>query len=446
MPVPPPLASRRGWTPILSGKLRSEAEAAVSRVADALLQRSSGSAVEGTLQYGSLQSGVAGEALLFAYLYLHTSEPRYRRTAEARLSQAAEWIAAVPLRPQLYEGFVGVAWVAGHIAECLQTAAGPDVAEGIDEAVWQYLGQPSRRPMQFDLLRGLAGLAVYALERLPRPKAAACLERIVEHLYALGERDRDGTAWRTYPEMLKMDDVRYPSGNFNLGVAHGSPAIVSVLGQVCAAGIAQPGAYVLLEEAVRWLLARRHPSRAPSRFPSFYYPGIPSDHARLAWCHGDPGVAAALAVAARSVRRADWAQEALDAARSGEHVARSELGPFDATLCHGAMGLAHIYNRLFHQSDEEWLRDAARAWVRYALALRREPHLGIARFSSWRPLGDKPPIAWGWRAEPGFLTGATGTALALLAAASSVEPSWDRVLAISSVVAPSGMVRVDGAP
>ena len=33
--------------------------------------------------------------------------------------------------------------------------------------------------------------------------------------------------------------------------------------------------------------------------------------------------------------------------------------------------------------------------------------------------------------EPGFLTGAAGIALALLAAVSDVEPAWDRVLLVS---------------
>jgi lantibiotic biosynthesis protein len=33
-----------------------------------------------------------------------------------------------------------------------------------------------------------------------------------------------------------------------------------------------------------------------------------------------------------------------------------------------------------------------------------------------------------WRADPGFLTGSSGVGLALLAAATPVEPEWDRIL------------------
>jgi hypothetical protein len=34
-------------------------------------------------------------------------------------------------------------------------------------------------------------------------------------------------------------------------------------------------------------------------------------------------------------------------------------------------------------------------------------------------------------ADPGILTGAAGVALALLAAATPIEPSWDRMLLVS---------------
>lgn len=427
------LAPVRPWTPTLTGSLRAEAEGAACGIADALLAAAPTTEATDNLEYGSLQSGVAGQAVLFAYLYLHTAEPRYRAAAETLLSLAADWIAAVPLRPQLYEGFVGVAWATHHVTQCLMSASVADSCDEIDDALIHYLGFPTRQPMQFDLLRGLAGVAVYALERLPRAGARRCLERILDHLEALAEHDEHGLAWRTYPEMLKMDELKYPAGNFNLGVAHGSPGVIAVLAQICRMRIDRERAGALLDGAVRSLLARRHLDRNPSRTPSFYYPGVPADHGRLAWCHGDPGVAITLLLAASCLNRSDWAIEALDAAESALEVRDSDFPPRDATLCHGAIGLAHIYNRLFQMCGDERMKDAVTAWVRQALTLRRPSGCGTAGFSSWRPLGDTEPIPWGWRDESGFLTGASGTALGLLAASSAVEPAWDRVLGLSSV-------------
>ena len=36
-----------------------------------------------------------------------------------------------------------------------------------------------------------------------------------------------------------------------------------------------------------------------------------------------------------------------------------------------------------------------------------------------------------WLDDPGLLTGATGVGLALLAAATAIEPAWDRILLVS---------------
>jgi hypothetical protein len=75
-----------------------------------------------------------------------------------------------------------------------------------------------------------------------------------------------------------------------------------------------------------------------------------------------------------------------------------------------------------HQATgEDWLADAARAWFARALDMR-QPN-GVGGFLGYTPSAEAP-----WRPETGLLTGAAGIGLALLAACTSVEPEWDRVL------------------
>jgi hypothetical protein len=52
----------------------------------------------------------------------------------------------------------------------------------------------------------------------------------------------------------------------------------------------------------------------------------------------------------------------------------------------------------------------------------------VAGFLAWAKTDASPGS---WQAAPGFLTGAAGVALALLAATSAVEPAWDRALLAS---------------
>ena len=93
---------------------------------------------------------------------------------------------------------------------------------------------------------------------------------------------------------------------------------------------------------------------------------------------------------------------------------------------HCAAGLATVFNR-FCRRLRSALRAAARFWIGRAVAMRR-PGEGIGGFLAWLP-GPGGELAW--RADPGFLTGAAGVGLALLAAVSPVVPAWDRVLLMS---------------
>ena len=103
-----------------------------------------------------------------------------------------------------------------------------------------------------------------------------------------------------------------------------------------------------------------------------------------------------------------------------------ESGVVDAGLCHGASGLALTFARLFQTTGEARLRDAGRRWFEQALALRR-PGRGFAGFQSWQPVDDGAE-GGEWSDDPSFLTGASGIGLALLAAATRIEPDWDIVL------------------
>ena len=160
--------------------------------------------------------------------------------------------------------------------------------------------------------------------------------------------------------------------------------------------------------------------------------------ARLAWCYGDPGISLALLSAARAAGEPEWERQAVAVARAAATRPRDEGGVVDGGLCHGAAGLAHLYNRLFQATRDPFFKTEALAWIERLLALRR-PGEGIAGWQAWRPIGEitGPDPELGWVADPGFLTGAAGIGLALLGAISPVEPAWDRVLLSSAPPRPA---------
>jgi lantibiotic modifying enzyme len=223
--------------------------------------------------------------------------------------------------------------------------------------------------------------------------------------------------------------VLFPNGYYNLGVAHGVPGVVAVLAQAHAAGVAPGATEPLLEGAMRWLWAQAREKAPGPRFPTMVDERArDEEQSRLAWCYGDLGVATSLLGAARQVRRADWERQALELlARCAERSFASS-GVNDAGLCHGATGNAQMFNRVFQATGDASFREAAEKWIDHALAYRK-PGTGVGGFQAWIVNTTLEEAAW--QDVPGFLEGAAGIALALLAATQPVEPRWDRLLLIA---------------
>jgi hypothetical protein len=409
------------WRPILDGAQSERAVQTVQVVADVLRAPPS---PPGRANF-SVAGGSAGLAIFFGYL-----EQVFPGIAEPAMVFLEEAIAAAsdgPTPPSLYSGLTGVGWAAAHLQEQRAGLDTGDVAAEIDQVLYEHLNAP-HWPADYDLIDGLVGFGVYALERLPVPSAVACVERVIGHLAGTAEHRPEGVTWWTNPDWL-MPEMRQqsPQGYYNLGVAHGVPGVIALLGCACAAGVAVEQAQPLLDGAVRWLLAQVSEGAAATGLPFAVGPGIPAGPARLAWCYGDLGVAVALLSAARSVGEPEWERAALTIARRAADRPVADSGVVDAGLCHGAAGVGHLFNRLFQATGEEHFAEAARSWFERALAMR-EPGHGIAGYLSWAPGGDG---AMTWLADGGLLTGAAGIGLALLAAATPIEPAWDRMLLVS---------------
>jgi hypothetical protein len=181
--------------------------------------------------------------------------------------------------------------------------------------------------------------------------------------------------------------------------------VIGLLAKASAAGLGS--ARPLLERAVDWLLAQRLAADAGSAFPSFVAPDVVSGRSPFAWCYGDPGAAGALFMAARHAGALAWEEEAVAIAERSAAWPVSECGVTEASMCHGSAGLAHIFNRLQQATGSVVLRSAAEDWLGQVI-------------EAWQP-----------GAHGGFLEGAAGIGLVLLAAATPVEPRWDRVLLLS---------------
>ena len=419
------------WQPLLGGELYERAADAVTAIALALedpppaSDRDDAGELQREIDEVSLARGRAGYALLFGFKDRAGAGGASEPAAWECLNDAIDAIARVDMGPSLFMGFTGVAWATDVLDEVLFHTQS-DANEAIDDAVLEVLRADAAG--DYDLISGAVGLGVYALQRLPRADARAAVETVVRLLDERAVRDDDGIAWFTPSDALPPGSRSvYRDGYFNLGVAHGLAGVVSFLAGVVSALPDTPKAAQLLEGAVAWLLAREQKDADGAAFPAVVTPAGESERSRTAWCYGDAGAAAALALAGTAL---DSAVLLEDARRIASAVARrppEACGVRDACLCHGAAGLGHMLNRLAQELGDEELADAARAWFGRALDMR-VPGTGVGGFRTYRTGQD---VAARWLDHPGFLAGAAGVGLALLAAMTDVSPAWDRALLLS---------------
>jgi hypothetical protein len=407
------LAPPLPWRPILSGALRERALETVGALCDA-----AGSTWV-TSEKDSTLLGHSAHALLLHEVSRAGILPIESDALEKDLELARRALAEAELGPSLLAGYPGIAWSLHHIAgEAPQPG---DTFDDIDAAMLEQVSSPET-PLPCDL-DGLAGMGVYALERMPVPSAKAILTQIVRRLQERSLRSNDGAAWKT-----EMPGV---GPQFNLGVAHGIPGILCFLAGAAGCGIG--GALGLLEDGVRWLWRWEQPGEL-SRFPFWIADGQPSALRWPGWCYGDPAVAAAMYAAGRATSSLSLQQRAFrlaahtlsltpetlstlpTASPVGETGAQMNPGgalhsPF---LCHGAAGRAHMLNRMYQWTGEERFAVAARSWIEWLFLLAP-----TERSADW--------------GETGLVYGAAGVGLVLIAALSATEARWDRLLMMSVV-------------
>jgi hypothetical protein len=465
----------------LTGALRARAVDTVIEVARALRTPADVAAflgVDADAVHAGLAGGSAGIALLYAYLACaeragdaelaaaRIGEDDHAEVAMRHLDTAIEAMATRPMGAGLYAGFAGIAWAVTHVEELLrahapemtedpagEAAAGDgeqdggeqdggeqdggeqdggeqdDGGDAIDHALLDLVRtQPWRH--DYDLISGLAGMGVYALERLRHPAAHACLAAIIDRLDELAERQPAGVTWHTAPALLPDHQrAQCPGGYHNLGLAHGVPGVIGLLAGAWAAGVLRDRVGPLLEQGVAWLQAQALPPDRGARYAWVVAPEVAREPTRSAWCYGDPGVAAAVLLAGQATGNASLLAAARELALGVAARPRGDAGVVDAGLCHGSAGLGHVLHRLYRGTGEPALAEAARAWLAAALDMR-DPGAGpsVAGFRAYTAQGRGQ---LDWSADPGLLTGAAGVALALLAGLGHVSPDWDRALMLS---------------
>jgi len=366
-----------------------------------------------------LLGGNAGVTLFFAYLTIAYPQGPYDEITGEYLEKLSDALAHQRLPHHLSGGIAGIAFVFQHLRNIGLLDSSEDIGlKALDESIIKGAEQDFAIG-NWDPLHGLVGLGLYFLERYKETGESQHLERIVDLLDALAVVEKGGKVWVT------RGYLHYSVDNYNFGMAHGMPGLLSFLAGVYTLGIRRSVIEQLILSCCAFLLDHYQEKGQYYGFPASIElkPKHSSLPPRNGWCYGDLGMAIALIHCGKALAREDWVQLGTGIALKTTHIPFEAAGCGDASFCHGAIGLVHQYKRLSRSTQDSRFKDAANEW------------LALANKHFYRP--DNFPGGYAYRKYDeaagsyfylpsyGLLEGIAGIGLVLLSCDGAIPPDWD---------------------
>lgn len=380
----------------------------------------------------SLAGGHTGIALLATYLDECLPGEGWDQVGHSHLAAAtADGLILQRLGPSLHGGWAGIVYVAHALSR-----DGRRYRRLLDRAdaalAWHARRLASEVPRMatplpphpIDLISGLSGIVAALLVRRNHPQL---YEALLDSLNALVSVTAHANG-RPYTIEAADEGGADRGPMLNLGLAHGIPGLIAALALAKMEGVTVDGQDEAIAMLVSSLLRYRFdddwgptwPTAVAIEEDSSQAPSLTP--ARTAWCYGAPGCSRALWMAGTALGCLDWKMKALEAMRAAYRRPPERRHIPSATFCHGLAGLIHIGLRFAADTGDPELCSMLSPAVAQLVDGYNE-----ARCFGYFSLDRKGRR----RDDPGLLDGAAGVALVLLAAASDVEPSWDRVFLLS---------------
>ncbi len=93
----------------------------------------------------------------------------------------------------------------------------------------------------------------------------------------------------------------------------------------------------------------------------------------------------------------------------------------DSGFCHGSVGVAHIFNRVYQLTKITKFKDAASFWYKETLNFAKFNN-GYAGYMAYKD---------NWQPDLGLIQGVAGIGLSLMSATSTLAPKWDECFLLS---------------
>lgn len=366
-----------------------------------------------------LLSGRAGKALFkFHYLtYFGAPDVVERMGDEVQL--VAEGAVACPI-PTFCSGTSGIRWFYRYLVTSgLLDEEDYSFLKGEDAFTSQALTMLDKG--NYDFLHGAVGLGHEFLLDTERPPDGFFSE-FLSVLAKLKERSASGGI---VPAYNFVEDYVEPF-KVNLSLSHGLASILKFCLECFNADVCRRASGEMAWNLISYLMERINDDTDLGYFPGTVDERAPQPGGcRMAWCYGDLGIGYVLylaGIAFGDVMLVDFAMEVLRHATQRRDFRRT--GVYDAAVCHGAAGIAHIFGKAGHLTGDPHLKEAAEFWIRKTLdmGVHSDVPSGYKKYNALNDTFEK---------ETGLLEGSAGIGLVLLSHLTG-DFRWDACLMLNT--------------
>ena len=364
----------------------------------------------------SLYSGKMGICLFFFYYEIFTGK---KGNAKKILLEINDKISKKENCLDCSLWFSEFGWLLQHLKRI--GFIDVDIEEIISEIddVLQYTMIRYIEQDNYELIYGATNIANYFFLREWEGKNK-CFDLFLETLYKKSINfDNNLTSWLSYVDIsLKRKNE---DQCVNLGIAHGIPALILFFSKLKEVGYSHIYLDELLNRSCNYVLSlEQDTSIYISHFNSIHLPNkVGFNTSRIAWCYGDLSVGFALLKAAKFNENLEKKaiQILIDTTKR-----RETAYVLDDSLCHGSIGIAHIYSRVYSLTKNVLFKEAALYWYKKGIVNtpRHNCAAGIGFYA-----GEK------YVSNLCLLDGIAGIGLSLIFAVSGIEPSWDESFLLS---------------
>jgi lantibiotic biosynthesis protein len=282
----------------------------------------------------------------------------------------------------------------------------------------------------FDFMYGYLGQCYFLLEQVKCDENRELFKEAVRDLESQSIPQEKGIGWiNPWEEKIVLSSIgdKFESKVANLGMSHGLPGIIYILVKL---QNVYPELEItsLIERALYCLISQE--SEQNKDETGFYYPIYSGEmgklrRGQLSWCYSDLGISMMFYNLWNITGDDQFKSRADKISKSCAKIRGDQIVSMCSGLCHGASGIAHMFNKVYQITKEEYFKDIALYWydLLFNDFLVRNQN-GSIQAINFEKKANRRIIS----NDYGFLEGLSGIGLSIHTALLGEYPYWDKLL------------------